>query len=133
MASLDTNVRIRYLAQDDPKQLAATRALLHRCIATGLQLFVPVSVALELEWVLRSSLGLSKPEVIQALHDLLGAEELNFESDKAIEFALSFYRKSTADYADCVHAALALQAGETPFWTFDRQAARLAGAQLLST
>lgn len=133
MAALDTNVLIRFLTQDDAKQLAAAKALMRKCIAAGQQLFVPLSVALELEWVLRSNLGLSKPEVIQTLSDLLGAEELRFESDKAVEFALAFYRKGSADYADCIHVALALQAGEAPLWTFDRAASKVTGAQLLSS
>jgi len=46
--------------------------------------------------------------------------------------ALLLYRKGSADFADCVHIALAAQVGEQPLWTFDKKAAKLAGAQLLT-
>jgi predicted nucleic acid-binding protein len=42
------------------------------------------------------------------------------------------YRDGSADYSDCVHIALAAEAGEQPFWTFDSKAAKVAGARLLT-
>ncbi|MCK7494419.1 MAG: hypothetical protein MZW92_26990 [Comamonadaceae bacterium] len=57
MPALDTNVLVRYVVQDDAAQLAAAKRLISRCVAEGLALFVPVTVVLELEWVLRSSFG----------------------------------------------------------------------------
>ncbi len=58
--------------------------------------------------------------------------ELSFESERALEVALDLYRSKTADFADCVHIALAAQAGEQPLWTFDKGAAKVPGAQILS-
>lgn len=132
MAALDTNVLIRYLVRDDAAQLAAARRLIENCVRTGQTLFIPLSVSLELEWVLRSNFGFSKSEVIRTLSRLLGAAELSFESERALEIGLAVYRKQTADYSDCLHAALAAQAGEQPLWTFDKAAARVEGARLLS-
>jgi predicted nucleic-acid-binding protein len=43
------------------------------------------------------------------------------------------YRKGTADFADCLHIALATEAGEQPLWTSDKSAAEVNGAQLLRT
>ncbi|HWI10115.1 MAG TPA: type II toxin-antitoxin system VapC family toxin [Burkholderiaceae bacterium] len=131
MAALDTNVLVRFLVRDDAAQLAAAKRLIRRCIAEGQTLFVPLTVSLELEWVLRSSFGFGKDEVIRALSQLLSAAELSFESEAALEFALSRYQEGAADYADCLHLALAVQAGAQPLWTFDRAASKLAGARLL--
>lgn len=102
MPALDANVLVRYVVRDDVAQLAAARRLIARCIDEGQSLFAPATVVLELEWVLRSSIDCSRDEVIQVLSNL-----------------------------DCVHVALAAQAGEQPLWTFDRRAARIPGAQLL--
>ena len=44
----------------------------------GLALYVPVTVMLELEWVLRASFGFAKDEVLQTLSSLLSAAELSF-------------------------------------------------------
>jgi hypothetical protein len=49
-----------------------------------------------------------------ALSDLFSAAELSFESERALEVALDLYRGKTSDSADCVHIALAAQAGEPP-------------------
>lgn len=132
MPALDTNVLVRYLVQDDASQLAAARRLISRCVAEGTTLFVPVTVVLELEWVLRSSFGFDKNDVLTTLSSLFSANELTFESERALEVALQLFRKGSADFADCLHVALATQAGEQPLWTFEKGAAKVSGAQWLA-
>lgn len=132
MPALDTNVLVRYLVQDDPGQLAAAKRLIGRNVAEGSTLFVLVTVVLELEWVLRSSFAFPKDDVLMTLSSLFSAAELTFESERALEVALQLYRDGSADFADCLHVALATQAGEQPLWTFDRRAAKVSGTQLLA-
>lgn len=131
MPALDTNVLVRYIVQDDESQLAAARRLIRRSVAGGQTLFVPVTVTLELEWVLRSSFEYSRDQTMEILSNLFSAAELTFESERALEVALHFYRDGSADFADCLHIALAAQAEALPLWTFDKRAARLAGARPL--
>ena len=131
MPALDTNVLVRYLVQDDSGQLAAAKRLIDRCVAEGRSLFVPVTVTLELEWVLRAGYGYAGDDVLQVLSNLFSAAELTFESERALEVALQLYREASADFADCLHIALATEAGEQPLWTFDKGAAKVAGAQLI--
>jgi len=59
MPALATNVLVRCGVQDDAAQLAAAKRLITRCVADGSTLVVPVTVVLELEWVLRS--GQNRP------------------------------------------------------------------------
>lgn len=131
MPALDTNVLVRYVVQDDEVQLASARKLIRKCVANGQALFVPVTVVLELEWVLRASFGYPKDEVMEALSNLFSAAEMTFESERALEVALQLYRTGPADFADCLHIALAAQVGELPLWTFDKSAAKVSGAQLI--
>lgn len=133
MPALDTNVLVRYVVHDDSGQLAAAKRLIARCVGEGQLLFVPVTVTLELEWVLRAGFGYAKDDVLQVLSNLFSAAELAFESERALEVALQLYREASADFADCLHIALATEAGEQPLWTFDRGASKVAGAQLLRT
>ncbi|WP_127996736.1 PIN domain-containing protein [Piscinibacter defluvii] len=132
MPALDTNVLVRYIVQDDAAQLAAAKRLISRCVAEGATLFVPLTVVLELEWVLRSSFEFGKDDVLMTLSSLFSAAELTFESERALEVALQLFRKASADFADCLHVALATHAGEPPLWTFDKDAAKVSGAQLLA-
>ncbi len=131
MAALDANILVRFLVEDDASQLAAARKLITRCVNERESLYVPVTVSLELEWVLRSSFGFRKDAVITTLSQLLSSFELTFESEGALEVALTLYSQGGADYSDCLHVALAHVAGEQPLWTFDKAAAKLDGARLL--
>ena len=54
MAAIDTNVLVRFLIQDDEQQGHLARKLIQHVLARGETLFIPVTVLLELEWVLRS-------------------------------------------------------------------------------
>lgn len=132
MAAVDTNVLVRYVVQDDAGQGEAAARLIGRSVRAGTPLFVPVTVLLELEWVLRSAFGFDKAEVLRALSRLLGSFELGFESEGAVEAALAKFQRSSADFADCLHAALAQQANQQPLWTFDKTVAKVDGARLLT-
>jgi predicted nucleic-acid-binding protein len=132
MAALDTNVLIRFLVEDDTAQLAAARKLIRHCVSAGETLFVPVTVALELEWVLRSTFGFGKPAVLQTLSQLLSSDDLSFESEGALEVALALYTQGAADFSDCLHVALASSAGHKPLWTFDNATAKGVGARLVT-
>ena len=124
VAALDANVLVRFLVQDDARQGAAATRLIRAGVQAGGALFVPVTVVLELAWVLRSSFGFDKIAVVQAMFGLLSSFELSFESEGAVEVALGNYADGNADFADCLHAALAMLAGEQPLWTFDKAAAK---------
>lgn len=133
MAALDTNILVRFLVEDDTAQLAAAKKLIAKCLRAGETLYIPVTVSFELEWVLRSNFGFGKVAVVQTLSNLLSSAELSFESEGALEVALALYSQGSADYSDCLHVALASEAGEPPLWTFDKAASRVEGARLLVT
>ena len=131
MPALDTNVLVRYVVQDDAAQLAAAKRLIRRCVDEGQTLFVPVTVTLELEWVLRASFGYLRDEVMAVLSSLFSAAELSFESERSLEVALHLYRDGSADFADCLHIALAAHADALPLWTFDKRAGKISGARAM--
>lgn len=132
MASLDTNVLVRYLVQDDDRQLGLAKKLIRAVLRAGETLYIPITVMLELEWVLRSNFGFDKDQITNAISSLLASAELSFESEAAAEVALALYQRNRADFADCVHVALAHAAGERPLWTLDRAASKLDGAKMLA-
>jgi len=132
MAALDTNVLVRFLVQDDVKQGLLAKELIRSILAKGEPVYVPVTVMLELEWVLRSNFGFDKAQIILTLSSLLATSELSFESEAAVEVAVELFRKNKADFSDCIHIALSHAAGMAPMWTFDQAASKVDGAKLLS-
>ena len=132
MPALDTNVLVRFLVQDDAAQHQTAHQFIARCVAQGQALHIPVTVVLELEWVLRSRYRFAKHSITQALAGLLASKELTFDAEAALEWALHDYSHTSADFADCLHTALAAHAGHSPLWTFDQASAKLQGACLLT-
>ena len=131
MAGLDTNVLVRWLVADDDVQVARVQALLESGRSTGRSFFVPTTVLLELEWVLRSRYRLDKPAILSALNALLETQEFDIQAEAALERALHLYRQGRADFADCLHAGPCGAAGQALLLTFDAQAARLPQVELI--
>ena len=84
MPALDTSVLVRHLVEDDARQAAAARRLLRAAVASGQAVYVPVSVTLELEWVLRKRYRFSKERIIGVLSALLSAADLVLEAEGAV-------------------------------------------------
>ena len=134
MAALDTNVLVRWLAGDDVAQCDAVARLLHTSLAQGERFYVPVTVLLETEWVLRSRYRFSRNQVAQVMDVLLGTLELELQDEPAIERALWLFKHNeSADFADCLHVGLAHLAAQAPLITLDKRASRLIGARLLDS
>ena len=131
MPTLDTNVLVRLLVGDDPRQTARVEALARESAEAEETLFVPLTVTLELEWVLRSRYRFSKDAVLATLVSLLETREIEFQDEGSVERALFLYRSRNADFAECLHLGCAVTHERLPLVTFDAQAARLDGARLL--
>ncbi len=133
MPGLDTNVLVRWLVEDDDKQTARARSLFESARANQTMLFVPSTVMLELEWVLRARYQFDKATVLGTFNALLETLELEFQGEAALERALHMYRLGAAEFADCLHAGVCGAADRAPLLTFDERAARLPHVELLQT
>ena len=93
----------------------------------GGAVFIPKTVLLETEWVLRRAYSIAPEQILDALESLARATEVVIEDEAAIEQALQWYRGGM-DLADALH--IASRGVATQFLTFDRRltsAARRAG------
>ena len=70
MIAVDTNVLVRLLTGDDPKQESAARSLFARE-----SIWVAKTVLLETNWVLRSLYGFDESAIRDAFTRLLGLEK----------------------------------------------------------
>ena len=84
MIALDTNVVVRFLVNDEAAQARRARALIE-----ANSVFVPVTVLLETEWVLRGGYRLPRADVVRLLRALLGLPDLSTEDPQRIARAKS--------------------------------------------
>lgn len=130
MIALDTNVLVRFLVNDEPRQSAAARALLAELTADRPG-FVCREVAVELSWVLDRAYGFSRERIATVLEELVGTEALQFEAADDVIRSADGYRRGGAGFSDQMIAAAARRSGADALYTFNRQAAQLRGAALL--
>ena len=123
MIGLDTNVLIRFLVNDDEVQGQASRGLL-ASLSRANPGFISREVAVEVAWVLDQAYGLSQQQVAQALEDLVGSAELEFEAAEDVVGCVNDLRIGGGSFADQMIAAAARRHGVEEVYTFDTQAAR---------
>lgn len=121
MKAIDTNVALRLITGDDPKQTAKAELLL-----AGGTVILTLSVAMEIEWVLRSGYRWSPAMIADALAAFVRLDAVEVERLDGLSWAIDRMRDG-ADFADMLHL---LSAHETDaFVTFDRILAARAGAR----
>lgn len=126
MRAVDTNVLVRLVTRDDPRQVAAAEAF----VARGA--WVPHVVLVEAIWVLISVYELEAAAVATAVDMLLNHRDLTIQDGDAVVAALAQYRaKPSVSFSDCLVLESARKAGHLPLGTFDRALAKLDGTQRL--
>ena len=119
MIALDTNLLARLLLQDDTAQHARVKTLL----ATDQVFTAPVTVFLELVWVLEAN-DCTASDIARGLTLLLGLPNFKPEQAGAVRAAIHGYTQGM-DFADALH--LALSGDSDAFMTFDKAFVRKAG------
>ena len=130
MIGLDTNVLVRYIMQDDPKQSPKATKLIG-ALTVAAPGFVPLVSMVELAWVLSSCYGLTRDQVVQTLELMLRTKEIVIDSADLVLKALRIFKASNADFAYCLIERSASSAGCTDTMTFDVNAAKTAGMTLV--
>lgn len=131
MIGLDTNVVVRFLAQDDAVQSAIAAKFLSR-LSKKQPGFISSVVLAEISWVLSRRYKLSRDDLARTIRDILETAELVIENSEAAYRALGvFTASSSVEFADALIAETASLAGASETVTFDRTAASDAGMTLL--
>lgn len=123
MIGLDTNVLVRYIMQDDPRQSPRATRLIESLTPDDPGL-VPLVCVVELVWVLDTCYALKRTQLVEALETLLRTRELEVQSAEVVWSAVRIYRESAADFADCMIERGAASVGCVRTMTFDAGAAK---------
>lgn len=129
MIGLDTNVLVRYIAQDDERQSATANEVMDN-LTDESPGYVSVVVLVEVYWVLRRAYKVERSAIVSIFNDLLTAGEIVVEQTETVGWAL---RKAAtgADFADALISRTAEDAGCDHTVTFDQKASKHAGMRLL--
>lgn len=119
MIAVDTNILARFYVED-PGDLEAVRQrpLARRVIADSKSLFVPITVVLELEWVVRAFYRFGPHDFAAVVEHLSGLPHVQLESREEVLQAIDLHRDGL-DFADALH--LARTAHCVQFVTFDER------------
>lgn len=101
MHAIDTNVLVRFLVADDKVQARKARAAIEAS-----DVFVPMTVLLESEWVLRSGYGFAPAEVAEGLRGFAGLPGIMIEKPAQLAQALDWMIDGM-DFADALHLSAA--------------------------
>ena len=111
MIAVDTNLLVRLLTKDDLSQ--AKRAAK---VMESDNIFIPKTVLLETEWVLRHAYGIGKDAITSGFQKMMGLPNVSVEDSQTVIQAISWY-ESGLDFADALHLASSMKADK--FVTFD--------------
>lgn len=130
MIGLDTNVLVRYVAQDDSRQSPKATRLIES-LTVDAPGYVSLVSVVELVWVLTGCYASSRDKICEVLETLLRTKEIVVAHADTVWKALRLFKGGKADFADCLIERSANEAGCGYTTTFDRDAARHCGMQLI--
>lgn len=131
MTGLDTNVLVRYIAQDDEKQSPLATKLIES-LTRAEPGFVSHVVLVEIVWVLESCYSADRDRIAEVVETLLRTDGIVVDRANVVWQALRTFKHQGCDFPDALIARLAKQAGCQSVATFDRNAARKTGMHLLA-
>ena len=130
MIGIDTNVLVRYLAQDDAAQSRRATSFIEKECDEAAPGFVGLVALVEVVWVSESCYGAAREEVADIVRRILSIRQLVVQDAETAWKALRLFEASKADFADCLVASSATAAGCNSVVTFDKRAS-MVGMTLL--
>jgi predicted nucleic-acid-binding protein len=123
MIGLDTNILLRYLAQDDPVQSPRATEIITK-LTEQEPGFVSLITVLEVFWVLKSIFKRSRQNLASDIEKLLSADTLEVQNEQEVYNALIALRTGTGSFEDALVGSLGIWRGCSTTLTFDEDAAR---------
>lgn len=130
--TLDTNVVIRIILDDQPTQHQLARELLNSLTAEN-PAYLSREVVQECVWVMETVKKMTRKQIASVLWYLLGISKLRLETPKSLAKCVDRYEHGNHDFSDLMIQEYAERQGAYPVVTFDRKFSHLPGVKLLTT
>jgi predicted nucleic-acid-binding protein len=103
MIAVDTNILARFYCDDpDDPESGRQRPLARRVMLESTAVFVPLTVVLEFEWVMRGFYQTDSASFCRVVEHLLGMPHVTVERWEAVKDAVDLHRRGL-DFADALH------------------------------
>jgi predicted nucleic-acid-binding protein len=124
MIGLDTNVLVRYLAQDEPRQAAQAAHLIEGVCSETSPGFITTVALAETVWVLEECYQSTRNDVAAILQRILRTRQLVVENAETVWKAVRRFEAGPADFADCLIDGIGAAHDCEYTATFDKGAAK---------
>lgn len=126
MRAIDTNLLVRMITRDDPRQAATADAF----VSGGA--WVSLLALAEATWVLVSVYDMPAQQLSASVRMLIGHQQLTLQDPDVVEAALAhFDSRPKVGFSDCLLLEIARKSGHVPLGTFDRELGRRDGTERL--
>ena len=112
MIAIDTNLIIRFLTHDDERQYKKSFSVFN-----SQEVFIPDTVILETEWVLRYAYNFSPEDICGAFINLFGLKNIHLSNATFIAQAIEWHKQGM-DFSDALHLTQCQQYEK--LYTFDK-------------
>jgi len=130
---IDTNVLVRYLAQDDPRQSLLARHFIEKQLSPSSPGHISLVALAEMVWVLSTRYAATREQLIATVATLASDARFVVQDEPAVWLALEACEQHAIDLPDALLHHVDRHHGCAQTVTFDRRAARYSGFQLLES
>lgn len=112
---LDSNIFLRPIIKDDPRQAEECKILFEKIKSGEIKALTSSLVLAEIAWVCKSVYGLGSGEIVKILKGILGFKYIKFVDDFDPFLAVEIFQNFNVKFIDCLTASNA--------WIYKREVA----------
>lgn len=124
---LDTNVLLRYFANDDPAKAQAALALLQRVEQGDDRVIVSPMVVFDVVFTLQRSYKMPKEDIRRLFWRILALRDVQLADKVAFKATFDLYVEKNISFAEAYHAVWMQRRNVTEVYSWDREFDRVTG------
>ncbi len=118
---IDSNIFLRVFVRSDEQKWEDCMTVLRAITDKQIKAYIPLLVAIEVQFVLDSFYRFEKSQVIEAIKNVIATKNLQFIDDLSLEFATEIFDAKNIKFTDCLLASSKLiQEKKAAILSYDR-------------
>ncbi|MBI5620340.1 PIN domain-containing protein [Candidatus Gottesmanbacteria bacterium] len=118
---IDSNIFLRVIVRDEERTWQDCMDILSAVEQHHIEAYIPMVVAAEIQYVLKSFYGLEKSAIVQAFTGIIATRHLRTIDDLSLSLAVKLFKDYNVKFVDCLLASSKrVQAGKAAILSYDR-------------